>query len=66
MLICCLLGLQLERQIEEVLELCYAGLQNEKNVYKGKKHKIKVSYINCMLRILIGAGKKGVHQTRIG
>lgn len=47
--------------------LNYAMLDYKmKKVYKGKKHKITASYMNCMLRILIVAGKKGVQQTRIG
>ena len=29
-----------------------------KKVYKGKKHKVTVSYMSCMLRIIIGAARR--------
>ena len=54
-------------QIQEVFELCCIGLQNG-GVYTGKTCKATVSHMNCVSRIMIGAGKKvrvlNVHLTQ--
>ena len=42
------------RQIQEALELYPPGLQNGRDLYRQKP----ASYINCLSRIRIGAGKK--------
>ena len=51
-----------ETQIQEALELCCRPLDYKMglggNPYKGKNHKVTISYMSCLSGIIIGAGKK--------